>query len=112
MLEWHPIPNAAVVYRTHSLTPFDSTNHSAQYSRATLWPNPTLLYRWQLVFVENCDVYQLRLFVPIILFGLRAAEPCLLFRERLDSSWLTVACFPEVAHFTKGRRDKRLPLIA
>ena len=63
-------------------------------------------------FLERCDRYQVRLFVPLILFGLRAAEPCLLFRAHLEPGWLRVCCIPELGYFTKGRRDKRLPLIA
>jgi integrase len=63
-------------------------------------------------FVQACDAFQLRLFVPLIMFGLRAAEPCLLFREHVDQDWLSVLCIPELDHATKGRRDKRLPLIA
>jgi DDE superfamily endonuclease len=58
---------------------------------------------------KACDSYQLRLFVPMLLFGLRATEPCLLFREFLDSGWLRVPCLPELDYLTKGRRDKRFP---
>jgi hypothetical protein len=47
----------------------------------------------------------------MILFGLRASEPCLLFRENLDVDWLRVPCIPDLAYQTKGRRDKRFPLM-
>jgi integrase len=62
-------------------------------------------------FLELCDEFQFRLFVPMILFGLRAAEPCFLFREHIDREWLRVPCIPNLGYRTKGRRDKRLPLI-
>ena len=62
-------------------------------------------------FLLACDAYQLRLFAPMVFYGLRAAEPCFLFHEDVDGGWLKVACRPELAYQTKGRRDKRLPVI-
>lgn len=62
-------------------------------------------------FLAACDAYQLRLFVPLIFLGLRAAEPCFLFREYVDGKWLRVPCNAALAYSTKGRRDKRLPLV-
>jgi integrase len=65
-------------------------------------------------FLAACDDYQLRLFVPLVFLGLRAAEPCFLFREYVEedagTTWLRVPCNPALAYSTKGRRDKRLPL--
>jgi hypothetical protein len=72
---------------------------------------PDITLPMALDLVKTCDSYQLRLFVPMLLFGLRAAEPCLLFREFLDSGWLRVPCLPELDYLTKGRRDKRFPLL-
>ncbi|QDU21813.1 site-specific integrase [Urbifossiella limnaea] len=63
-------------------------------------------------FINACDHHQLRLFVPLLLFGLRAAEPCTLFAEHLTADWLKVPCIPELDVLTKGRRDKRFPLLA
>jgi hypothetical protein len=62
--------------------------------------------------VAACDRYQLRLFAPMFLFGLRAAEPCYLFREYVDGDWLRVPNNLDLHYRTKGRRDKRFPLIA
>ena len=62
-------------------------------------------------FLEACDDYQLALFALVALFGLRAAEPAFLFREHVEGGWLRVGCIPELAYVTKGRRDKRLPLL-
>jgi len=62
-------------------------------------------------FLGACDAYQLRLFGPMALYGLRAAEPCFLFHEHLDNDWLKVPCLPELAYDTKGHREKRLPVI-
>ncbi|MBM4072099.1 MAG: hypothetical protein FJ271_24710 [Planctomycetes bacterium] len=73
--------------------------------------DPDITVGMAIDFLKACDQYQLRLFVPMILFGLRAAEPCMLFREHLDAEWLRVLCLPELAYRTKGKRDKRLPLV-
>ena len=47
----------------------------------------------------------------MLLFGLRATEPCYLFVEHLDNQWLRVPCLPELSYYTKGRRGKRSPLL-
>lgn len=62
-------------------------------------------------FVDACDDQQLRLFATYILFGARASEPCFLFAEDVTADWLHFPCRPELAYMTKGRREKRLPLI-
>jgi integrase len=62
-------------------------------------------------FLGQCDAYQLRLFAPIAVYGMRAAEPCYLFQEHVDGEWLRVPCLPKIAYHTKGRREKRLPVI-
>lgn len=62
-------------------------------------------------FMEACDSYQLRLFAPMLICGLRAAEPVFLFAENLTDGWLRVGSIPQLAYMTKGRRDKRLPLL-
>jgi integrase len=63
-------------------------------------------------FVLKCDPFQLRLFAPLILYGLRAAEPCFLFHEQIQDGWLNVQCHLGLAYLTKGRRDKRFPVPA
>jgi hypothetical protein len=72
---------------------------------------PDITLPMALDMVKVCDGYQLRLFVPMLLFGLRAAEPCMLFREFLDGGWLRVPCLVGLNYLTKGRRDKRFRLL-
>jgi integrase len=74
--------------------------------------NPDITVDMAADFLGACDAYQLRLFSPLVIYGLRAAEPCLLFYEHLRDGWLDVPCLPELAYYTKGRREKRLPIIA
>jgi hypothetical protein len=61
--------------------------------------------------LRACDSYQLRLFTPLLFYGLRAAEPVYLFHEYVREPWLLVPCSSIIAYTTKGKRDKRLPLI-
>jgi len=75
-----------------------------------LFGDPDVTIEMACKFLQNCDDYQLRLFSPIILFGLRASEPCLIFQEDLDAEWLRVIGRPELGYDTKGLRDKRLPM--
>jgi hypothetical protein len=72
---------------------------------------PDITNAMVLELIQVCDLYQLRLFVPLVFFGLRAAEPCLLFAEHMTDDWLKVPCIPELNVLTKGRRDKRFPLL-
>ena len=62
-------------------------------------------------FLKACDDFQLPLFSLLVFFGLRPSEPCFAFHEHLTDGWLRLVCLPEIDYFTKGRRDKRLPLI-
>jgi integrase len=72
---------------------------------------PDVTAAMAVALLEACDAFQLPLFAPLVLFGLRAAEPCYLFREHLEGGWLRVPCLPELGYQTKGRRDKRFPLV-
>lgn len=60
--------------------------------------------------VEACDQFQLSLFAPVILFGLRPGELSWLFHEHVENDWREVTCLPQLDYLTKGRRDKRFPL--
>ena len=61
--------------------------------------------------LSACDSFQLPLFSLLICYGLRASEPCFLFRDFLVDDWLRVPCLPEIHYAPKGRRDKRLPIL-
>jgi hypothetical protein len=63
-------------------------------------------------FIAVCSTYELRLFIPLIVFGLRASEPRYLFQEHMQHEWLLVHNLPELDYTTKGRREKRFPLVA
>ena len=60
--------------------------------------------------MRRCDLYQCRLFAPLILCGLRAAELGWVLGDDVDDEWFRVRCHPELDHLTKGLRDKKFPL--
>jgi hypothetical protein len=71
---------------------------------------PDITLSMAIDLVAACDRFQLRLFVPMLLFGLRASEPTYLFKEHFGGDWLRVPNNPDLHYRTKGRRDKRFPL--
>ena len=112
MLEWAADPERGDLLPDTFRNPFRRPQQTRERFRGDPLAEPDITLPMTVAFLERCDRYQVRLFVPLILFGLRAAEPCLLFRAHLEPGWLRVCCIPELGYFTKGRRDKRLPLIA
>jgi len=62
--------------------------------------------------VGACNVFQLSLFAPLLLFGLRPGELGWLLTSHISDGWVKVACIPELDYVTKGRRDKQFPVPA
>ena len=111
MLEWAADPDRGGLLPDGFRNPFRSSAESRDVLRGDPLADPDITQAMAVDFVGLCDAHQLRLFVPMMLFGLRASEPCFLFVEYLDPSWLRVPCNPDLDYRTKGRRDKRFPLI-
>jgi hypothetical protein len=57
------------------------------------------------------DRFQLGVFAPLLLYGLRPGELGWLFVEHVQADWLIVPNIRELDYSTKGRRDKRFPLM-
>jgi hypothetical protein len=110
MLEWAADPDRGNLLPDGFRNPF-----LRQGSRPILvgdpLAEPDITLEMAVAFVGACGHYQLLLFVPLLVFGLRASEPCFLFREYLEDDWLRVPCNPNLGYQTKGRRDKRFPLV-
>jgi len=77
-----------------------------------LFGDPDITISMAVQLLSECDRYQLPIFAFLVFYGLRASEPCFLFHENLTTDgWLKVSCLPQIGYTTKGRRDKRLPLL-
>ncbi len=109
--EWASDPDRGNLLPDGFRNPFRRASGSRSIHQGDPLADPDITVGMAIDFIRACDHYQLRLFVPMILFGLRAAEPCMLFREHLDADWLRVQCLLELSYQTKGKRDKRLPLV-
>lgn len=110
MYEWANDPLRGAVLPEGFHNPFQHRDARRQTASANVLGEPDITVEMAVDFVAACDAYQLRLFAPVILCGLRAAEPCFIFREHVADGWLRVACLPELSYTTKGRRDKQFPL--
>lgn len=111
MLCWASDPDRGALLPEGFRNPFLGTCSRGPLLYGDPLAPPDISTEMAVTLVGACDSHQLRLFVPMLLFGLRAAEPCWLFAEHLDAEWLRVPCIPELGVLTKGRRDKRFPLL-
>lgn len=111
VFEWAADPDRGNLMPAGFRNPFARRGPGARPARRDQYGEPDITVPMTVDFLGACDAYQLQLFVPIVCFGLRAAEPCFIFREDVKQGWLTVTCRPELVYKTKGRREKRLPVI-
>ena len=91
--------------------PFFRVRRQRQSNHVDQFGQPDITLAMAQEFFSSCDLYQLRLFAPIALYGLRPSELCFLFREHIDQHTLVILCQPDLDYLTKGGRDKRLPLV-
>lgn len=90
--------------------PFQNLKSRDERRTRDLFGEPDITIQMATEFLEQCDPFQLRLFAPMLLFGLRASEPCTILRDDVDSEWFKVIGRPEIGYDTKGLRDKRFPV--
>ncbi|QDT87388.1 tyrosine-type recombinase/integrase [Gimesia chilikensis] len=112
MYTWAADPEGGNLMPEGFRNPFLSKYRQSATVKPDLFGDPDITMPMAAEFLTSCDQFQLPIFTLLIFYGLRASEPCFLFRENLTSDgWLKVVCLPELGYTTKGRRDKRLPLI-
>ncbi len=59
----------------------------------------------------TCDRFQLAIFAPLALYGLRPGELGWLFHEYIENDWLRVPCNLDPGYVTKGRRQEAFPVV-
>lgn len=111
MYEWAADPNRGALLPDGFRSPFLHDVVARRKVPANPLGEPDITMTMAEDFLRACDQYQLRLFAPIVLYGLRAAEPILLCHEHLTDDFLHINCIPELDYLTKGHRDKSLPLL-
>ena len=111
MLSWAADPERGCLMPEGFRNPFAGPRRRSTETARDLFGEPDVTLEMAAQFLETCDAFQLPLFALIAFYGLRPSELCFLFRENLADDWLKVQCLPGLAYHSKGRRDKRLPLI-
>jgi hypothetical protein len=111
MFDWAADPDRGRLLPAGFRNPFLHRAHQRRAVARDLVGEPDITVSMGVDFLLGCDAHQLRLFAPIILYGLRATEPCFLFGDHVKDGWLMVQCIDGLAYRTKGRRDKRFPLL-
>lgn len=112
MFEWAGDPDRGRLLPEGFRNPFRNLGSSRSTLKGDPLAEPDITLPMAIDFIAACDALQLRLFAPLLLFGLRAAEPCFLFREYFEADWVRVPNNADLDYRTKGRRDKRFPLIS
>ncbi len=111
LFEWAADPERGGLLPEGFRNPFRRAAGQPAVLKGDPLAEPDITTNMAIDLVSACDGFQLRLFGPLLLFGLRASEPCFTFLEDLSSEWLHVPCHSDLGHRTKGRRDKRFPLL-
>jgi hypothetical protein len=111
MYEWARDPERGNLLPASFKNPFLGLSRRLRADRGTPLREPDVTTEMAVEFVAACDSYHLRLFAPVILYGLRPGELCFLFREYVTDRFLRVPCNPALLYTTKGRISKELPLF-
>jgi integrase len=111
LFEWAADPDRGRLLPDMFRNPFLRKSRQRRVVVRDLIGEPDVTVPMAVDFLIACDAFQLKLFAPIILYGLRAAEPCFLFGEHVKDGWLKAQCIDSIAYRTKGRRDKRFPML-
>ena len=111
MYEWGADPHRGALLPADFRNPFKQRGAQRSRIQPDQFGEPDVTLQMAVDFLRRCDAFQLPLFALITTCGLRAAEPAAIFREQLADGWIRVSCLPELELLTKGRRDKRFPLL-
>lgn len=111
MFQWATDPSGGALLGDGFRNPFRGQLRRSETVHADLFGEPDITVDMAAECLRNCDDYQLPIFAVLIFYGLRPSELSFAFREDLSDEWLGIICRPELAYFTKGRRDKRLPML-
>ena len=111
MFEWAADPERGSLLPQGFRNPFAlPTRSSRQVAVDPLRP-PDITVSMAVDFLAASDAFQLAVFTTMLLFGLRPGEVGWLFFEHVQNDWLSVPNIAELDYTTKGRRDKRFPLV-
>ena len=110
LFEWAADPDRGGLLPDGFRNPFRRPGQSRAALRGDPLAAPDVTPAMASDFLRACDPINCGCSCPCCCSAC-AAEPCFLFVEYLDEDWRRVPCNPDLAYSTKGRRDKRFPLI-
>ncbi len=111
MFRWACDPNGGAILGDGFANPFASVKRRTDRVARDLFGEPDITVEMAETFLRECDSFQLLIFSLLVFYGLRPSELTLAVRESLTPDWLSIVCHAELSYFTKGRRDKKLPLL-
>lgn len=112
MFEWACDPSRGNLLPDGFRNPFRRrATERPRRAAADLAGEPDITLDMAATFLTACDDWQLRLFSPVVFYGLRPGELIYLAHEALSTTFLDVGCLEGLAYMTKGRRNKRLPML-
>ncbi len=111
MFHWAADPERGNLLPAGFINPFRRSGQRDRKAPRDPLGEPDVNIAMAAEFLKVCDAYQLRLFAPIILWGLRPTEAIWMFRENMDGAFLRHTCVDDLNYTTKGVRNKSLPLI-
>jgi hypothetical protein len=111
LYEWAKDPNRGGLLSPDFQNPFIGKQISSHRVARDVVEELRINVDMAVQLVEASDAFQLQLMTPLFLYGLRPGELSWLFSEDIADGWLKVDCIPELGYFTKGRREKRFPIL-
>jgi hypothetical protein len=111
VFEWAADPDRGNVMPAGFRNPFRRNVIARRKVAKDMTGDPDITVEMSAAFLDACDDWQLRLFSPLVFYGLRPSELIYLFHERRTDDFLDVNCVEGLAHMTKGKRNKRLPIF-
>ncbi|MFV1967239.1 MAG: hypothetical protein ACC628_17560 [Pirellulaceae bacterium] len=111
MLEWAADPDRGNVLPDGFRNPFARRARDTREVAPDVLSKPDISMQMAVDLLHACDRFQLAIFAPLALYGMRPGELGWLFREHIENDWLRVLCIPHLGYLTKGRRDKAFPVV-
>lgn len=111
MYAWGADVNRGNLLPSGFANPFANTHMHVRRPPRNPVGEPDITLAMAVDFLGACDWHQLRLFVPMVFWGLRPGEVGWLFHEHVSDRFLEVKCIQRLAFMTKGVRDKSLPML-
>ncbi len=111
MFQWAADPDRGKLLPDNFRNPFTGRKKRTNQVASDLVRSLDISMAMAVDLVMSADRFQLAIFAPLLLYGLRPGELGWLFRENQDGQWLHVVCHTGLDYMTKGRRNKQFPMV-